>query len=98
MFGAEGSLPNMRFDNMRNDFGGPMQNPGAGNIHFPYDAGAAQTWSSGGGPLQSFGNGMGGLHQNANYGPSRSVKPSRGRVGISNVSLSESTLEVDVLI
>jgi len=87
MFGAEGSLPAMRFDAMRDGFGGPMQNPGAGNIHFPYDASAAQTWSSGGASLQSFGNGMGAMSQNANYGSSRSVKPSRGRVGISNVSL-----------
>jgi hypothetical protein len=88
MFGAEGSLPTMRFDNMREGFGAsPMQNPGAGNAHFPYDAGAAQTWNSNGGPLQSFGNGMGTMPQNSNYGPSRSVKPSRGRVGVSNVSM-----------
>ncbi|KIX09751.1 uncharacterized protein Z518_00832 [Rhinocladiella mackenziei CBS 650.93] len=85
MFGAEGSLPTMRFDNMRDGFGTPMQAPGAGNVHFPYDAGAAQTWGSSGGSLQSFGNGMGAMAQNPNYGPSRSVKPSRGRVGISNL-------------
>ncbi|EXJ76675.1 uncharacterized protein A1O5_01183 [Cladophialophora psammophila CBS 110553] len=85
MFGAEGALPNMRFDGMRDGFGAPMQNHGVGNINFPYDASAAQTWSSGGASLQSFGNGMGGIPQNANYGPSRSVKPSRGRVGISNI-------------
>ena len=88
MFGAEGSLPNMRFDNMRDGFGAPpIPNPGAGNIHFPYDAGAAQTWNSGAGALPSFGNGMATQIQNANYGPSRSVKPSRGRMGISNVSI-----------
>lgn len=88
MFGAEGSVPNMRFDNMRDGFGAPIPNPGAGNIHFPYDAGAAQTWNSGGGSLQSFGNGMPSQVQNANYGPSRSVKPSRGRMGLSNVRSS----------
>jgi len=86
MYGAEGSLPTMRFDNMRDGFNGQMQNPAAGNIHFPYDAGAAQTWSSSGGSLQSFGSGLNGMPQNPNFGPSRSVKPSRGRAGISNVS------------
>ncbi|EXJ91894.1 hypothetical protein A1O3_00444 [Capronia epimyces CBS 606.96] len=87
MFGNEGSLPTMRFDNVRDGFGGPMQNHGVANVHFPYDAGAAQTWSSNGGPHpQSFGGGMGGMPQNTNnYGPSRSVKPSRGRVGLSNL-------------
>lgn len=87
MFGPEVSLPTMRFDNIRDGFGGPMQNPGAGNVHFPYDASAAQTWSSSGGSMQSFGNGMGTVPHNHNYGPARSVKPSRGRAGISNVSI-----------
>lgn len=86
MFANEPSLPSMRFDNMRDAFGAPMQNPSGGNVHFPYDPGAAQTWASSGGPPQSFGNGMGGMPQNSNYGPSRTVKPSRGRAAISNVS------------
>src|ERR1700761_3190181 len=58
MFGAEAPLPNMRFDTMRDGFGAPLQNTGAGNIHFPYDASAAQTWSAGGASLAPFGNGM----------------------------------------
>ncbi|KIW68571.1 hypothetical protein PV04_04509 [Phialophora macrospora] len=82
MFGAEAPLQNMRFDNMRDGFGGPMQNAGAANIHFPYDASAAQTWSAGGASLAPFGNGMGNIPQNSNFGPSRSIKPSRGRVGL----------------
>jgi len=87
LFGADGSLPSMRFDSIRDGFGAPLQNPMTGNPHFPYDAGAAQTWSSSGGSMQSFGNGMGGMPQGTtNYGPSRSVKPSRGRVAVSNVS------------
>ncbi len=86
MFGNEGPVPSMRFENMRDNFGAPMQNPGAGNVHFPYDAGAAQTWNSSGPSLHNFGNGMGTLPPNQNYGPSRSVKPSRGRAAISNVS------------
>ncbi|KAI1615677.1 hypothetical protein EDD36DRAFT_194364 [Exophiala viscosa] len=85
MFAHEPSVPSMRFDNMRDAFGAPMQNPSGGNVHFPYDPGAAQTWASGGGPPQSFGNGMGGMPQNSNYGPSRTVKPSRGRAAISNL-------------
>ncbi|KIW53801.1 hypothetical protein, variant [Exophiala xenobiotica] len=85
MFGNEGPVPSMRLENMRDNFGAPMQNPGAGNVHFPYDAGAAQTWNSSGPSLQNFGNGMGTLPPNQNYGPSRSVKPSRGRAAISNL-------------
>ena len=85
MYGAEAPMPNMRFDNMRDGFGAPMQNTG-GNIHFPYDASAAQTWSAGGASLAPFGNGMGNISQNNNFGPSRSIKPSRGRMGISQVS------------
>lgn len=88
MFGNDAAIPTMRFDNMRDGFGGPMNNSALGNIHFPYDPNTAQTWSSGGGSLQSFGNGQPGIHQNQNFNPSRSVKPSRGRAGISNVSLT----------
>jgi hypothetical protein len=86
MFGAEAPLQNMRFDNMRDGFGAPMQNAAAANIHFPYDASAAQTWSAGGASLPPFGNGMGNMPQNSNFGPSRSIKPSRGRVGLQQVS------------
>ncbi|KAJ4670593.1 RNA-binding post-transcriptional regulator cip2 [Exophiala dermatitidis] len=84
MFGTEGSVPTMRFDNVRDGFGGPMQNQGVGNVHFPYDPGAAQTWGTNGGPLQSFSGNLGTMPHNSNYGPARSVKPSRGRMGLSN--------------
>jgi hypothetical protein len=86
MYGADAQIPTMRFDNIRDGFGSQMPNPAGNNAHFPYDASAAQTWSSSSGPMQAFGNGLGAIPQNANYGPSRSVKPSRGRVGLSNVS------------
>lgn len=86
MYGAEAPMPNMRYDTMRDGFGAHMQNAGAGNVHFPYDASAAQTWSAGGASLAPFGNGMGNLQQNNNFGPSRSIKPSRGRVGLQQVS------------
>ncbi|KAJ9602180.1 Peptidyl-prolyl cis-trans isomerase pin4 [Cladophialophora chaetospira] len=82
MYGAEAPMSNMRYDSMRDGFGAPMHNAGAGNNHFPYDASAAQTWSAGGASLAPFGTGMGNLPQNANFGPSRSIKPSRGRVGL----------------
>jgi hypothetical protein len=83
MFGAE--VPNMRYDNMRDGFGAPLQNAQSGNVHFPYDPNAAQTWSAGGASLAPFGNGMGNMPQNSNFGPSRSIKPSRGRVGLQQV-------------
>jgi hypothetical protein len=89
MFGADTAAPNMRYETMRDGFGGPMQGGGVGNVHFPYDASAAQTWSAGAPGQGPFGNGMGNLGQNANFGPSRSIKPSRGRVGVSQVSLQE---------
>ena len=85
VYGTDGSVPNMRYDGMRDGFGAHLQNNGGGNVHFPYDASAAQTWSAGGPSLGSFGNGMGNM-QNGNYGPSRSIKPSRGRVGLQQVS------------
>ena len=84
-FGAEAPMPSIRYDSMRDGFG-TIQNTGAGNAHFPYDASAAQTWSGGGASLAPFGNGMGNMAQNGNYGPSRSIKPSRGRVGLQQVS------------
>ena len=90
MYGSETNMSNMRFENMRDGFGAPMQNNGTGNAHFPYDASAAQSWSATGPSLAPFGNGMGNMQQNANYGPSRSIKPSRGRMGISQVSCNNS--------
>jgi hypothetical protein len=88
MFGQDHSMPSLRFGgNMRDAFGAPMQGLGTSNMNFPYDMQAAQTWN-GGAPLQPFaGNGMGAMTQNGDYGPNRSVKPSRGRAGINNVSI-----------
>lgn len=59
-----------------------MPNGPVGNVHFPYDSAAAQTWNAGSSGLPNFGVGLGGPQD-----PSRSVRPSRGRVGLSNVSL-----------
>ena len=97
VFGGEAPVPNMRYDGMRDGFGAPLQNAGAGNVHFPYDASAAQTWSAGGASLGPFGNGMGSMQQNANYGPSRSIKPSRGRVGVQQVSILRNIICVALL-
>lgn len=78
-FNGNGVGQNMRFNS--GPFA-PMQNgvPSgpAGNAHFPYDSTAAQTWNAGSNGIPNFGLG----------GPqdlSRSVRPSRGRVGLSNV-------------
>lgn len=87
MFGNGAGGPSMRFDGMRENFGPPMQN--GASAHFPYDAGAAQTWNASNMP---YGNGMGGMSQDNGYGPARSVKPSRGRSNISNVSEQPSLL------
>ena len=57
-----------------------MPNGPAGNVHFPYDSTAAQTWNAGSNGIPNFGVGLGGAQD-----PSRSVRPSRGRVGLSNV-------------
>ena len=80
-------MPSLRFgNNTRDAFGAPLQGPGSNNMNFPYDMQAAQTWN-GGAPMQSFAsNGMGAMTQNGDYGPSRGIKPSRGRTGINNVS------------
>ena len=83
MYGNENGLPQVRFGNMRDPFAAPS-NVGAVNMNFPYDANAASTWSSAP-PVPHFaGNGMN-HGQNGDFGPSRSVKPSRGRVGLQNV-------------
>ena len=76
---SDGSFPPMRFEGGRDPFGA-LQNHVPGNVHFPYDPAAAQTWSSGSGPFQSFG-----APSHGGLGPSRSMKTSRGRNGISNV-------------
>lgn len=55
-----------------------MPNGPMGNIQFAFDSSAAQTWNAGTSGLPNFGTGL--LQD-----PSRSVRPSRGRAGISNV-------------
>lgn len=58
-----------------------MQSGPVGNAHFPYDSAAAQTWNAGSNGVPNFGMGLGGPQD-----PSRSVRPSRGRGPVSNVS------------
>jgi len=58
-----------------------MQNGPVGNIQFAFDSSAAQTWNAGSNGIPNFATGM---LQDA----SRSVRPSRGRTGISNVCLT----------
>ena len=58
-----------------------MQSGPVGNAHFPYDSAAAQTWNAGSNGVPNFGMGLGGSQD-----PSRSVRPSRGRGPVSNVS------------
>lgn len=87
-FGAD--MNQHRFANSRDAFGGgmAMQNIPVNNLNFPYDANAAQTWSSGAPVMSSFqGNSMNGMGQNGNYGQgARSLKPSRARPGVNDVS------------
>ena len=82
-FVGNGIGQNMRFGS--GPFAPPLPNgvPSgpAANAHFPYDSAAAQTWNAGSNGIPNFGIGLGG-HPD----PSRSVRPSRGRVGLSNVS------------
>ncbi|KAK5087618.1 Peptidyl-prolyl cis-trans isomerase pin4 [Exophiala xenobiotica] len=61
-------------------FGPSMQNGPVGNVHFPYDSAAAQTWNAGSNGIPNFGTGFGGPQD-----PSRSVRPSRGRGPVSNL-------------
>jgi hypothetical protein len=69
-------------------FGNSFQQPPGNNMsHFPYDLNAAQTWNSPAPPMPSLGNGMGPMGQNGDFGPARSVKPSRGRTAINQVRL-----------
>lgn len=83
-FNGNGIGQNMRFNS--GPFA-PMQNgvPSgpAGSVHFPYDSTAAQTWNAGSNGIPNFGVGLGGPQD-----LSRSVRPSRGRVGLSNVRIS----------
>ncbi|ETN44686.1 uncharacterized protein HMPREF1541_10356 [Cyphellophora europaea CBS 101466] len=87
-FGLEQThgLNSARFGGRPDPFGSNFQQPPAGNMsHFPYDMNAAQTWNSPAPPLSFGTNGMPGIGQNGDLGPARSVKPSRGRVGINNI-------------
>ena len=85
MYGNDNGIPQVRFgSNMRDPFAAPS-NVGAVNMNFPYDANAASTWSSGPPANHFHGNGMNTMPQNGDFGPSRSVKPSRGRVGLQSV-------------
>lgn len=83
MFGNGNNPPALRFNDMRDNNFGSMQGNAVGNAHFPYDIGAAQTWNAG---SMQYNNGVGNMSQESPYGPSRTVKPSRGRAGLSNVS------------
>lgn len=91
-FGLDQSIASARFGARPDPFGNNFQQPPAGNMsHFPYDINAAQTWNSPAPPMSFGSNGMGGMGQNGDHGPARSVKPSRGRVGINNVRFFSST-------
>ena len=68
-----------------------MQSNAGGNIHFPYDSTAAQTWNAGTSGLPSLGMGLGG------HDPSRSVRPSRGRGPVSNVRTTRNVCQHRVL-
>lgn len=72
-----------------------MQNTPMGSVHFPYDSAAAQTWNAGSNGIPNFGIGLGGPQD-----PSRSVRPSRGRIGLSNVGEQCRTMDqfVDTLV
>lgn len=84
-FGLDHSIAAARFGG-RDPFGHNFQQPPAGNISqpFPFDVNAAQTWNASA-PMPFGANGMAGMGQNGDHGPARSVKPSRGRVGINNI-------------
>lgn len=93
-FGLDQNIASARFGGRPDPFGNTFQQPPAGNMsHFPYDINAAQTWNSPAPPMSFGSNGMAGMGQNGDHGPARSVKPSRGRVGINNVCFSFLDLE-----
>jgi hypothetical protein len=80
-FGGNGMMSG-RFDNARDGYNSmSMQGSQLGNA-FPYDPAAAQTWNSG---AQAMNGGSGMLGTNGAFGPSRSVKASRGRLAIPEV-------------
>lgn len=81
-FGLDQNMAPNRFGGRGDPFGNNFQQPPGGNMsHFPYDLNAAQTWNSPAPPMNT----MGPMSQNGDYGPARSVKPSRGRVAINQV-------------
>lgn len=82
MYANNHSYGNNGIQSMRYGGGPLMQNGmqnGAGTSNFPYDSAAAQTWNAGSAGLHNLG--MGSMQD-----PSRSVRPSRGRGPVSNVS------------
>lgn len=80
-FGGNGMMSG-RFDNSRDAYNSmPMQNGQLANA-FPYDPAAAQTWNAG---AQAANGGTGMLGSNGAFGPSRSVRASRGRPAIPEV-------------
>lgn len=87
MYGTENGMHQGRFGNMRDPFAAPS-NLGAVNMNlgnFPYDSNAASTWSAPPPMTQFSGSNMNNVGQNGDFGPSRSVKPSRGRIGLQGV-------------
>ncbi|RMZ87949.1 hypothetical protein DV736_g4823, partial [Chaetothyriales sp. CBS 134916] len=87
IYGGDNGMapPAARFNSMRDPFAAPS-NMNAVSMNFPYDANAASTWSAAP-PVPHFSaNGINALPQNGDFGPpSRSVKHSRGRIGLQNV-------------
>jgi hypothetical protein len=82
-FGGNGMMAG-RFDNSRDGYNSmSMQNGQIANA-FPYDPAAAQTWNAG---AQAMNGGAGMLGSNGAFGPSRSVKASRGRPAIPEVHI-----------
>jgi len=98
MFANNNSYNNNNAQSLRyggGHFAGPMQNGmqngPVGNVHFPYDPAAAQTWNAGSNGIPNFGGGLGGPQD-----PSRSVRPSRGRGPVANVSGSPTPDELSL--
>ncbi len=84
-FGGNGMMSG-RFENARDGYNSmSMQGAQLGN-GFPYDPAAAQTWNSGAQAMNG-GAAMLGSNPNGAFGPSRSVKASRGRPAIPEVFL-----------
>ena len=88
-FGLDHGVSSSRFGGRPDPFGNNFQQPPSSTMsHFPFDVTAAQTWNSPAPGMPSLGNGMGPIHQNGDYGQPRGVKPSRGRVGVNQASLT----------